>query len=385
MILRGNAFETPHRSHKASNDEKKMSHEDSEDLVRNVTLLDSTHREEDEGGYDSPVTSRQHGFHYRPPPPPHRLTSHLTQEDDLFQTIHMGPITVDKDRWKLTIDGLVERPFSIAWSQLMTLPKESVTAFHECYGSPIKPPVENLWRIGNVIWSGVSLRNLITLAKPRAGVQYVWSDGLDNGSFAGVEADRYQKDMPLEKAMMDGTLVAYEMNGEPLSDKRGGPVRLVVPGWYGTNSTKWLCRISLQNRRSEGPFTTTFYNEIDPTDIQKKRKRPCWEVEPNAFLLTTPVLGGFVKGPKVTVAGRAWSAFGIEKVSICVRRQNEWIEEALIRLSTRKQYEWQNFEGTIHLGPGEYELMARACDKIGVAQPLVGRRNHVHTLTIRVR
>lgn len=356
---------------------------DEDSLINKVTLLDDHHDEGSER--EALVESTRPGFHYRPPPQPHQLISQLTHEDDLFQTIHMGPITVDKHKWKLVVDGLVDRPFSITWDQLMQFPKESITAFHECYGSPIKPPVENLWRIGNVTWTGVTLKTLIELAQPRPEVKYVWSDGLDHGSFADVKADRYQKDIPLSKAMMGGTLVAYEMNGEPLQEKRGGPVRLIVPGWYGTNSTKWLCRISLQDHRSKGPFTTTFYNEIDPTDVHRKRKRPCWDVEPNAFILTKPSSEGSVEGPRVTVAGRAWSAFGIDKVSICVREGDEWLEQRSVPVSGRKQYEWQNFETIIDLEPGQHELMARATDMTGITQPLDGRRNHVHAITIMVK
>lgn len=357
--------------------------EEHEHLLKYVTLLDTTAQAYD--GHETPVAVTEPGFHIRHPPPPHHLKSPITSDDSLFQTIHMGPTTVAKDRWTLTLDGLASRPFSMTYPQLLQLPKESITAFHECYGSPIKPPVENVWRIGNVTWAGVPLKTLINLARPSAEVKYVWSDGLDRGSFAGVAADRYQKDLPFSKAMMDGTLVAYEMNGEPLNDKRGGPVRLIVPGWYGTNSTKWLCRISLQDHRSKGPFTTTFYNEIDPSDPQKKRKRPCWDVEPNAFVLTTPAAEGSVEGSKVTVAGRAWGAAGIDKVSICVKEDGEWVEQKSIQMSARKQYEWQDFEGVLNLQPGRHELMARATDTTGATQPLSGRRNHVHTVTILVR
>jgi DMSO/TMAO reductase YedYZ molybdopterin-dependent catalytic subunit len=94
-------------------------------------------------------------------------------------------------------------------------------------------------------WTGVPLRALLKLAQPKPLVSYVWSDGLDSGVFAGVQAERYQKDLPLEDAMAMDVLLAYEINGKPLDKERGGPVRLVVPGWFGTNSTKWICHISL--------------------------------------------------------------------------------------------------------------------------------------------
>ncbi|KAK5946388.1 hypothetical protein PMZ80_000531 [Knufia obscura] len=357
---------------------------DPESFLQHVTLLDAT--ETDGSERNALVEVRPRGFHYRAPQPPHQLTSPYTSEADLFQTIHMGPAVVDRAKWHLVIDGLVARPFSVSWSQLMQFPKESITAFHECYGSPVKPPTTNLWRIGNVIWGGVRLDILLNLAQPLPEARYVWSDGLENGSFGEAKhVDRYQKDMTLVKAMTPGCLVAYEMNGEPLGKERGGPVRLIVPGWYGTNSTKWLCRLTLQETRSKSPFTTMYYNEVDPTDVTRKRKRPCWDVEPNSFLLTMPAEDGEVEGPQVKIAGRAWGAIEIKQVSICVREKNEWVERATVTLLERKQYEWQYFEAVINLEPGRHQLMARATDQTGMTQPVSGRRNHAHIIEISVK
>ena len=355
-----------------------------EQFLEHVTLLQD--RRTDGSERDALVEINPEGFQYRPPPPPNMLTSPLTTEDDLFQTIHMGTANVDRSKWQLVIDGLVERPFCLSWPQLLHFPKASITAFHECYGSPIKPPDTNLWRIGNVTWAGVPLGLLLQLARPKAEARFVWSDGLEHGSFFEAKnADRYQKDMPLSKALTSGCLVAYEMNGEPLGKQRGGPVRLIVPGWYGTNSVKWLCRLSVQETRSKGPFTTIYYNEIDPTDTSRKRKRPCWDVEPNSFLLTTPSSEGEVEGPDVLVAGRAWGALEIQQVSIEVLEDGEWAEQATVLLPGRKQYEWQYFETTIALEPGRHQIMARARDKAGTAQPTSGRRNHAHSIEITVR
>ncbi|KAH8755079.1 Oxidoreductase, molybdopterin-binding domain-containing protein [Diaporthe sp. PMI_573] len=185
------------------------------------------------------------GFTIRHPPAPHHLSSFLTSEEQLFQTIHMGAAVVDHERWLLIIDGLVQHPFALTLGQLRSLPTSSITSFHECYGSPLKPPTEAVWRVGNVTWTGVRLFHILEIARLMETAQFVWSEGLDHGTFAGVTSDRYQKDLPLSKALGSEVLVALEMNGQPLGKERGGPVRLVVPGWFGTNSTKWLCRLTL--------------------------------------------------------------------------------------------------------------------------------------------
>ncbi|GLA27330.1 hypothetical protein AnigIFM63326_004527 [Aspergillus niger] len=322
------------------------------------------------------------GFFIRHPPAPHKLDEDLTPESKLFQTIYMGAAVVDASRWTLIVDGLVERPFSINIEQLRQMPSQTVTSFHECYGSPINPPTKNVWRIGNVQWTGVPLRYLLSIARPdlERGL-FVWSDGLDSGTFAGVTTDRYQKDLPIEKALSCEVLVAYEMNGQSLTKERGGPVRLVVPGWFGTNSTKWLGRLSVQTTRSMGPFTTVFYNELDPSDSEGIRRRPVWRVEPNSMIVRPRpdevVLGpGYVEG-----WGRAWGEDEISRVEISLDG-NTW-KEANVAL--RKQFEWQLFTFRVQVDrSGRYHIQARATDISGAQQPLTGRRNHVPTVQIWV-
>ncbi|KAJ5963091.1 hypothetical protein N7481_013396 [Penicillium waksmanii] len=256
-------------------------------------------------------------------------------------------------------------------------------SFHECYGSPLTDPTKNVWRIGNVEWKGVPLRYLLAIARPdRARGYFVWSDGLDSGTFAGVSADRYQKDLPIEKALSTEALVAYEMNGQPLGKERGGPVRLVVPGWFGTNSTKWLCRLSVQETRSPSPFTTTFYNEIDPADASGIQKRPVWKVEPNSMIVRPCPEERFFCPGYVEVCGRAWGAEEIVRVEISTDQGHIWSEASV---TPRKQFEWQFFRFQLFIQDnGRYTIQARATDRLGTRQPLSRRRNHVPIVHIQV-
>ncbi|RAK96463.1 sulfite reductase [Aspergillus ibericus CBS 121593] len=331
---------------------------------------------------DALVDIHPKGFFIRHPPAPHELDEAVTPEIKLFQTIHMGAAVVDPNRWSLVLDGLVERPFSINLEQLRQMPTRSVTSFHECYGSPINPSTKNVWRIGNVRWTGVPLQYLLSIAWPNLERgSFVWSDGLDSGAFAGISADRYQKDLPIDKALSPEVLVAYEMNGQPLTKERGGPVRLVIPGWFGTNSTKWLCHLSVQATRSRGPFTTVFYNEIDPADSEGVRKRPVWRVEPNSMIVRPRpeevVLAKYVEG-----WGRAWGAEEIVRVEISLDHGETWTEATVV---PRKEFEWQLFSFEVHARrSGKYHIQARATDQSGTQQPLLGRRNHVPNVHIWV-
>lgn len=319
------------------------------------------------------------GFFIRHPPTPHHLTSFITPDEQLFQTIHMGAAVIETDCHLITVDGLVGRPFNISLAHLKRFPSTTITAFHECYGSPVKPPTENLWRIGNVKWTGVRLQTLLDIARPQPEAQFVWSEGLDFGEFAGVEADRYQKDLPIAKALSPEVLLAYEMNGESLSKNRGGPVRLIVPGWFGTNMTKWLCRLSLKAERAHGPFTTKFYNEEDPNESDG-RMRPVWMVEPNSMIVSPPD-GAQLKSSLVEVRGWAWSDDAIKSVKVKVDDNKTWVEADV---ETRRNFSWQKFSTLVTLPPGEHRLTARAISSSGLEQPISGRRNHVHIIMFGV-
>ncbi|KAF5633762.1 sulfite oxidase [Fusarium sp. NRRL 25303] len=321
------------------------------------------------------------GFFLRPPPTPDHLSSFITPDDQLFQTIHMGAAVVDNAKWLLVVDGLVRKPFALSLAQLKALPQTSVTSFHECYGSPLKPPTSNPWRIGNVLWTGVRLSTILALSKPLPEACFVWSEGLDHGKFFEYEADRYQKDLPVAKAQRSEVLLAWKINGEPLSKERGGPVRLIVPGWFGTNSTKWLCRLSLQETRAPGPFAAVLYNEKDPTDPEGERMRPVWEVEVNS-MITKPADSAVISVGLVWVEGWAWSHDRVSVVEVSKDEGQSWIRG---KVDNKEDQAWQKFTAAIDLKPKVWRLIARATSESGMQQPLTGRRNHVHSITVTVK
>lgn len=323
------------------------------------------------------------GFSIRHPPPPHDLHEYITADEKLFQTIHMGAPIIDDSRYRLVVDGHVERRLSLTLDQLKKLPQTSITAIHECYGSPLKPPTDALWRIGNVKWTGVQLSHLLTMAGITLTKEdsFVWSDGLDRGTFAGIEADRYQKDLPMSKALQPEVLAAYMLNGQPLDRERGGPVRLVVPGWFGTNSTKWLCRLSVQKERALGPYTTTLYNEMDPTDPEGIRMRAVWEIDVNS-MITRPVPNEILTGPEIVVQGWTWSDAGVAKADVSGDNGGTWVSAVV---APRFEFGWQRFNAVLQLPPGCHKVIAKATSSSGEQQPLAGRRNHVHRVDVEVK
>jgi DMSO/TMAO reductase YedYZ molybdopterin-dependent catalytic subunit len=184
----------------------------------------------------------------------------------------------------------------------------------------------------------------------------------------------------MEKALQPEVQVAYEMNGEPLSKERGGPARLVVPGYFGTNSTKWLCKLSVRSERALGPFTTTFYNEVEPQDPNKRKMRPVWQVEVNSMIVR-PRPNEVLASQQVSVSGWAWSEDGVGKVEINGDDGESWLEAIV---EDRIEFGWQKFERALRMQPGRRIVVGRATSLNGEQQPLTGRRNPVHRVEVIV-
>jgi DMSO/TMAO reductase YedYZ molybdopterin-dependent catalytic subunit len=309
-----------------------------------------------------------------PPGGVHALTARLTAETDLFLVTHMGLAAIEPETWWLEIDGLVARPCRLTLADLAGLPRITVTAVHECAGSPLAP-TEPKRRVGNVVWSGVPLASVLAQAGVRPSASFVWSEGLEWGSFAGMTGEPFVKDLPLSK--VPDALLATHLNGEPLSSDRGGPVRLVVPGWYGTNSVKWLGRLTLSDRRAPGPFTTRFYN-----DPGADGPLPVWGIAPESILVLPQPNGPKLQAGEPTVlSGWAWGECGVGTVEICIGN-DAWRPA---ELEPPDGFAWQRFSSSwTPMAPGRYRLACRCVDLLGRGQPAAGARNAIHVIEVAV-
>jgi DMSO/TMAO reductase YedYZ molybdopterin-dependent catalytic subunit len=312
------------------------------------------------------------------------MTDAVTATSDLFVLAHLGIPRIDPSRWSLAIDGLVDRPCTLTLADLRARPKKVVEAVHQCCGNPLEPRVPAR-RVANVRWGGADLAALLGGVGVDSRARFLWSYGLDRGEFAGQRCDAYMKDLPLERLAAGDVLLAYEVNGEALPAEHGFPVRLVVPGYYGTNSVKWLSRLHVAGHRADGLFAGTYYNDAaDERDVMAGQppRRPVWATAPEAIIVS-PMPGAVLRsGDEVGIRGWAWSFRGMAAVDISIDDGKTWSRATL---EERRGWAWQRF--SLPWRPsarGEVRIIARAIDDSGMGQPRDGARNAVHAVQVVV-
>jgi DMSO/TMAO reductase YedYZ molybdopterin-dependent catalytic subunit len=306
---------------------------------------------------------------------PHQMLDPVTTQRDLFVLAHVGVPRIDAAAWRLTIDGLVRAPRTFTLDDIRALPKVEVESFHQCAGYPANPTIATR-RVGNVVWGGADLSALLESVGVSPRARFLWSYGADSGEYEGIRSDLYLKDCPLDRVRQGGVLLAYEINGEPLDAEHGFPLRLVVPGFYGTNAVKWLTRLHLAETRAAGPFTTQLYN--DPAD---GGTRPVWAIAPESVIVS-PAPDARVGLQPVDVWGWAWADGGIAKVEVSTDNGTSWHEAAL---ASQRGWGWQKFR--IAWAPqrvGDAVLLSRATAKTGAVQPAADWRNCIYAVPVRV-
>jgi len=313
---------------------------------------------------------------------PHETVQRNTPAGDLFVLAHLGIPQIDLGSWSLSVDGLVDRAVSLSLDDLQARPKRVIEAVHQCSGNPLEP-LRPTRRVANVRWGGTDLAPLLHELGLDPSAGFLWSYGADHGTFLGRQCDGYVKDLPLTRLVEGDVLLAWELDGAPLTAEHGFPLRLVVPGFYGTNSVKWLSRLHISDRRAEGLFTTELYNDPADRDGHAGKLRPVWEIRPEALIVAPPPATELPPGLPCTVWGWAWSDDGISRVEVSTDCGRSWHAATLERRTGRG---WQRYS---HVWkpekPGTTELRARAFDVSGACQPEDGTRNAVHRVMVRVR
>ncbi|MCI4369253.1 MAG: sulfite oxidase [Thermoplasmata archaeon] len=306
----------------------------------------------------------------------------ITPVSRFFVRSHL-PIPVELDGpWQLEIEGEVERPYTLTREELSRAPHLSYAAVMECAGNSrdsMSPKALGVpWghgAVGNAEWSGVPLRSLLERAGLRPGAVEVVLEGADHGIEKGVEGEqRFSMSLPLRTALDPRVLVADRMNGAPLTQEHGYPMRAIVPGWYGMAWVKWLRKIRLLDRPFEGYYRSKSYVYLYEGDASDVPVRPV-TVQRVKSLITWPAAHACIAPGRHTLRGIAWSGCGpIVRVEVDVgttpagTRPPARREAKLGGAATPSS--WTPWRCEVDLVTrGYYVLRARAADSEGNVQP----------------
>jgi DMSO/TMAO reductase YedYZ molybdopterin-dependent catalytic subunit len=311
------------------------------------------------------------------PLPLENNTEFMTPTEKLFVLAHLGVPRIDIDSWTCQVAGLVRSPRSLRFPALSQFQTRTVQTFFQCAGNPLNP-THAARLIANLEWRGVLLRDILAHAGLASRCKYIWAFGLDSGTFFGSpRQEHYVKDLPIDYVMTHDVLVATHLNGELLSPEHGFPARIVAPGYYGTNSVKWLCRVEAADRRADAYFTKELYNDSVPGGAPK----PVWEIEPESIIVR-PESGSTANAADLVISGWAWSSAEIELVEVSTDGGGSWnaahIEPRVARSWQRFTFPWTP------VSEGRFELLSRVTDSAGRRQPLEGARNSVHRIQCTV-
>jgi sulfane dehydrogenase subunit SoxC len=285
---------------------------------------------------------------------------------------------VDAAAWRLEVGGLVESPLSLSLDELRARPAVEVAVTMECAGNGrahVEPHVVSqpwlLEAVGTARWRGVRVGELLAEAEPREGAVEALFTGLDRG-VEGGEEQAYERSLPLDVLQEGEALLAFEVNGVPLPPQHGFPLRLVVPGWYGMTSVKWLSRITLVAEPFDGYQMSHAYRVRYEED---EVGEPVTTIAPRS-LMVPPGIPEYLSRSRVVeagrceIVGRAWSgASEIAGVDVSTDGGRTWASAELDD-SPLGRWAWRSWRFTWDTQPGEHELCCRARDAAGNEQPL---------------
>ena len=315
------------------------------------------------------LAARNHGM------PLEALRYDITPTGLHYLLVHFDIPELDAATWRLEVGGNVTRPASFTHEQLRARGARTLPVTMECAGNGrarLQPrPVSQPWlveAVGTARWTGTPLRDVLAEAGVGPDTVEIVFSGADHGTQGTVEHD-YERSLPLDVAMRPEILLAYEMNGRPLEPQHGAPLRLLVPGWYGMTSVKWLTRITAVTERFTGYQQAVAYryqrDEDDPGQgVSRIRVRALMAPPGHPDFMTRRRL---LEPGVVEVRGRAWSGAG-EVVRVELGVDGEW-RDAELRPSLGP-FAWRGWSVAWQATPGEHELSCRATDAAGDTQPL---------------
>ncbi|MFQ5880429.1 MAG: sulfite oxidase [Dehalococcoidia bacterium] len=294
-----------------------------------------------------------------------------------YLLVHFDIPEVNVKEWRLKVGGLVSKPMSLTLDEIREQPAATIAVTMECAGNGralLTPrPISQPWlleAVGTAEWTGTPLQGILAEAGINDKAVEIIFAGLDRG-VEGGQVQYYQRSLSIDEATREEVLLAYHMNGQPLQPQHGYPLRLIVPGWYGMASVKWLDRIDAIGEPFQGYQMTQTYRYSQAADDSGE---PVTLIRVRALMIP-PGIPDFVTrtrlveaGP-VTLTGRAWAGrLGVSRVEVSVDGGSTWLEAQLEEEVS--PYAWRAWWFRWQARPGRYALCVRAADTEGNVQPV---------------
>jgi len=338
--------------------------------------------------------------------PPHLLDDDITPTARHFvRNNGVPPSSVDASSWRLQIDGEVASPMTLSINEMKS--RFEVVKLQlqlECGGNGrayFDPKAKgNQWTLGAVgcsEWTGVRLADVLKAAGVNSNAVYTAHYGADTHLSGSPDKEPISRGVPIGKALSPYNLIAFEQNGGPLHPMNGAPLRLVVPGWPGSCSQKWLTRIQIRDQVHDGAkMTGTSYRvpayPVKPGEEVPKEDFRIIESMPVKSLITYPESGIELSGVReLAVRGHAWAGDNaVGSVELSIDFGATWVRADL--RAPANPFAWQHFSGSVRFPTkGYYEVWARATDDSGRQQPFAIAwnpkgylNNSMHRIAVRV-
>ena len=316
-------------------------------------------------------------------PPSARLRERFITPNEAFYTRSHGPVPpLQEATHRLRVDGLVATTLDVTVGNLRScFPERSVLAVLQCAGNRraemnrLSEVSGDPWQggaIGNAVWTGVALHDVLRAAGVATGTGlHVAFAGCDACVIDG-ERFRYEASIPLGKALSPEVLLAWAMNGETLVPAHGFPLRVIVPGYAGVRSTKWLERITVQDAPSANHIQARDYKLV-PAHVTKQtvdweRGMTINEMPVNAAICEPAPGARLAAGPTVIRGWAMASGRPVVRVDVSADGGESW-GQATLASDDESPWSWTFWEAALDLAPGQRQLVARAWDAAGQTQP----------------
>lgn len=308
-------------------------------------------------------------------------------------------IVENPDAWKIEIDG-VTSPASLTVGDLKRMGLDTVAMVLQCSGNGrgfFKHKASgSQWKVGaagNVLWSGVPVRDVVAaLGGVRQGMRYMTSTGGETLP-PGVDAAKILVERSVPWTAMEEAILAWELNGAPLPLAHGGPLRVIIPGYYGVNNVKYVKRLAFTVDETQANIQKSGYRVRDIGKKGDPTQPSMWEMNLKSFVTHPSENGEKLRAGLVQVQGVAFSGGSpVRNVEVSVDGGKTW-QAARFVGPHMGRYAWRNFVAQVNLPPGQYMITSRAIAADGSTQPEArvenergyahnGWRDHALTVTV---